>query len=343
MLEYRGGKWVQMLALPLPERLPETLSSPLPGSVSGFVQTQTSPLDHDALPVTQPAVEPVREQLEQFPRAHHFPAEPPNLGRLLRLVLVIVLLAGLASSFFMRVPEPVYQGKRLSAWLAESKSDGPGSALPQPSLVAVRHMGTNALPFLVRMLTAKDSSLKRPLVSSKFLTPPEISHKRALAAFRSLGPDAKGAIPLLADSLSNKSAATDSAVALTFIGPEALAPLVSAFRELDKTSRFELVDSLGNNFFNYPANIPFLIECLGDKDPGVRAEAARFLGEGRGVGSFSKDTVQVVQALARALDDKDARVRAQAAVSLRYHGVDPKAGISAPAVPLQEADTASRT
>ncbi len=265
-------------------------------------------------------------------------------GRIFRTVLVVALITGLAS-LFLRAPEPLYGGKRLSRWLADAKSDSGGTVLSQPALVALRHMGTNAFPSLVRLLTANDSSLKRSLVRLDFtglLTTAETRHERALAAFRSLGPDAKGAIPLLVNLLTNRYAAPDSAVAMTLIGTEALAPLVCGFRELDKTSRLELVDAVGKNYFNYPANIPFLIKCLEDKDADVRLEAALFLGEGRGVGTLSKDVTDVVQALGAALQDKEPRVRAQAALSLTYHGAAARPQVPALLFCLHDPDTMTR-
>jgi HEAT repeat protein len=104
----------------------------------------------------------------------------------------------------------------------------------------------------------------------------------------------------------------------------------------------ELVDAVGKNYFNYPANIPFLMECLADKDTEVRVEAALFLGEGRGVGTLAKESSDVVQALGKALNDKEAKVRAQAALSLSYHGVAARAQVPALLICLHDQDSGTR-
>jgi HEAT repeat protein len=257
------------------------------------------------------------------PTPHNHSSPTCKTERILQTLLVIAIFVGVAL-LFLGPPEPSYQGKRLSKWLAQVSSERRGAVLPHEALLAVRRMGTNAFPSLTRMLTERDSNFKRSLIALGHLTTEQTRHARALAAFRSLGPDAKDATPLLLNALTNKYSAPDSTVALILIGSDALSPLVRGFRTLDKTTRLDVVRAVGNNFYNYPANIPFLLACLGDDDASVRAQSAVFLGEGRGVGTVSNDP-NVVQALTRALQDKDERVRAQAALSLKYHGIAAKA------------------
>jgi hypothetical protein len=54
----------------------------------------------------------------------------------------------------------VYQGKRLSGWLREYRSRGDVDGAVQ----AVQQIGTNAIPTLLKMLCAKDSTLLAELV-----------------------------------------------------------------------------------------------------------------------------------------------------------------------------------
>jgi len=74
-------------------------------------------------------------------------------------IALAVLLAALLAVVgwqVMRRQEPVYQGKPLSSWLIASATTGSPEAQEQAN-AAVRQVGTNALPTLLRMLRAKDS------------------------------------------------------------------------------------------------------------------------------------------------------------------------------------------
>src|SRR5213592_4436066 len=59
----------------------------------------------------------------------------------------------------LRPREPVWKGKRLSAWLKDYDGLGPRVTSADVDEV-VRQIGTNALPRLVSMLRASDSRLK---------------------------------------------------------------------------------------------------------------------------------------------------------------------------------------
>ena len=83
------------------------------------------------------------------------------------LAVVLVTLAGVMGWQGLRLREPVYQGRRLSDWLAVYKMDGLAGVESwqvrveqQNADEAVRHAGTNALPLLLRMLRVTDSALK---------------------------------------------------------------------------------------------------------------------------------------------------------------------------------------
>src|SRR5205823_12852958 len=73
--------------------------------------------------------------------------------------LGIVLLAcalGLAGGFLLwpRDPEPKYQGVSLTGWLAKGSNDGEAAA-------AVRHLGTNSIPFLLQWLSYEPAPWRR--------------------------------------------------------------------------------------------------------------------------------------------------------------------------------------
>ncbi len=108
---------------------------------------------------------------------------------------------------FMQRSEPVYQRRRLSAWLAaypESISSTNKQLLPQVD-DAVRHIGTNAIPTLLQMLRARDSALTLKLLALaqrqhfiKFhFVPAWQRNLQAAAAFSALGAEGRDAVPAL--------------------------------------------------------------------------------------------------------------------------------------------------
>src|SRR5581483_12103186 len=89
-----------------------------------------------------------------------------------RAAFMALFLAAVIGGFIcllMPPGEPAYQGKPLSWWL--SRSLAPGGViydLKDPKVIecrdAIRHIGTNAIPNLLRILRAKDSRFKLAVV-----------------------------------------------------------------------------------------------------------------------------------------------------------------------------------
>lgn len=78
---------------------------------------------------------------------------------LARFLLVLALVIGV---IWLNHPrEPKDHGKTLSEWLEETDHGDPDTFAPVDA--AVRRMGTNALPFLLNMVQAKDSRLKQTI------------------------------------------------------------------------------------------------------------------------------------------------------------------------------------
>src|SRR3954452_17069213 len=77
------------------------------------------------------------------------------------LVVLFVVIVGGVGWLVLRPHEPVYQGKRLSLWI-----EGYWHAKhPEEINEAIRQMGTNTLPYLLRIMrTRDDSPLKLKLV-----------------------------------------------------------------------------------------------------------------------------------------------------------------------------------
>jgi len=169
---------------------------------------------------------------------------------------------------------------------------------------AVRHIGTNAVTTLLRMLQAKDSNLKLQLIYVAArqhvvrigYVPAQERKQRALHGFEVLGARAKGAVPALID-MANQNGSRLSRLnaigALGFIGPQA------------------------------EQAVPALLQWATDSDDAVRCYAIFALGR------IHSDPDQVVPALTNALHDISAAVQNDALIALEDFGPDAKAAVPA--------------
>jgi hypothetical protein len=259
--------------------------------------------------------------------------------RMLVAALVLAALGGLAWVLFFRAePEPVYQGKSLSAWLSLNIDD-PTSAEVVSN--AVCRIGTNGIPSLLRMLRARDSILKRKLVDLA-----QIWHlmgyvamdkgvAKAEWAFGILGEEARDAVPALIEMLEQSSSPESrfcAIQALGRIGPAAKAAVPLLVNVVLATNapgqkatlfgtvwpvRREAIAALGFIHARPDLVVPVLISALGDPRWDNRFIAAFALG------SFGADAKPAVPSLFKLLADEDTEVRENAASAIRK--IDPEA------------------
>lgn len=89
-------------------------------------------------------------------------------GRIAWMALLLVIVIGVLVWLAMPPKEPAYKGKTLTYWLTHYTEGSPDGQEPTNQMneckEAVRHIGTNAIPVLLRMLKAKDSFLKLKLM-----------------------------------------------------------------------------------------------------------------------------------------------------------------------------------
>jgi len=191
--------------------------------------------------------------------------------------------------------EPVYGGKTLTLWLRTYDPSSPlgrGSREWNETDDAVRHIGTNAIPFLLRMLRETDSSLKLALAAlaqrQRFIkihfVPATTRNIEASKAFIVLGDAAKDAVPDLMKAYDeNNSIESRSAIeeALSWIGPgaESAVPLLlQAATNANNEVRANALWALGDIHCDAQVCVPVLIRALGDSDSGARLSAAHALG-----------------------------------------------------------------
>jgi hypothetical protein len=238
------------------------------------------------------------------------------------LLLGISLLIGLALlSSFRQEPEPIYQGKKLSVWLDQIQGPSnvpvwnPQSALTPQASEAVRQIGTNAIPALLRKMTLPEGSLRRsieirlnsPSLSflGRFLVPAGFNPGQSIRGFRALGPVAQPVVPELIRRLGDLRSQEWAFFSLCAIGPGSVDEIKNAWGDMaDATSRLNVVAKIEFLRTLSPTNTldftPVLLKCLTqDPDGRNRAQAANALG------LAARHPDQVVPALIEALQARD--------------------------------------
>ena len=246
--------------------------------------------------------------------------------------------------------EPRYQGQPLSHWVQQcvpSPTNLPYSVtLSDEAATAVRQMGTNALPVLLRWMRYPEHDLRLKLIELlqgrqgprsrmsyaivRLLTPKSYQPGSAVLAFQALGPSARAAMPALTRMLHEPRNARKAAMALCTIGTDGVDALGEALPTVgDGILRANILLEF------YHVTSPELQAALSplvarrlkeDPSAGARLAAAQILGR------FTHAAAAAVPALAAAMRDRDGGVRMVAADGLGRFGQS-----ASPAIPLLEA------
>ena len=234
------------------------------------------------------------------------------------LIGAVVLLAAAAWYYNERreraavATGAVDEADEEEAWLVALMSQNPRES--EAAARKVKELGPRTLPLVQDVL--EDPQADAPL------------QRAAIRAAGLIGPEAKPVIPLVADFLNDPEFTEEAAVALSFMGPAAFAPLRSALSSRNAEVRGEALRSLGKLSERAPLApsmvLPLLVEGMRDPDEGVRAVGATYLGV------IHADPSQSVQALVAGLSDPDPTVRRVSAVSLSaFTGEEAKAAMPA--------------
>ena len=140
----------------------------------------------------------------------------------------------------------------------------------------------------------------------------------AAMALREMGPDAKPAIPVLAQMLRDPDGylRVTAAHTLDRMGADAVPSLVPLLRDCDPRVRALVAETLRAIGPDAKAAIPALTESLRDESPAVRDAAALALRE------MGPDAKYAIPALAEMLSDPDGYLRITAAHTLQKLGAD---------------------
>jgi HEAT repeat protein len=229
--------------------------------------------------------------------------------------LFVALVAGVGTAiWYYRTPEVrnvVRVARNDDRWIDDLQSRVPKEA--ERAAAELEQRGTAALPLIRKTL---DDPAADPL-----------RRKAALKACGMLGARAAEVIPDTAALLHDPDYTSEAALALSFMGSAAVAPLREASGAEEANVRREALRSLGKlrerASIDPQLVIPQLLHALDDPDASVRHVAVTYLGIVR------DNPVEEVAGLIKALgDDDEADVREAAAVALGQYGA-----LAEPAVP----------
>jgi HEAT repeats len=267
------------------------------------------------------------------------------MGKKGRAKIWVAVMAAVAVAAWVMIraaagpAQPVYDGKTLGFWLVQL---GPGQGTNydekhhDEAVVAVQKIGTNAIPFLLRLLQARDSKFKSLFgaldIPGIRLTRAMDLNYRGLLGFQALGPQAAGAVPELIGQLHkglNEGQVYDLEYALGYIGPAAKAavPLLAQNAvSTNGTVRGGAIVALGTIHADPEVAVPVLTEELRDTNWPSTLNAAYALGR---FGSDAKPAVPTLVDLIQA-SLKQQRTSNAYAVNRRYwedalRQIDPEA------------------
>ena len=262
-------------------------------------------------------------------------------------IVSLVLVVSVAALWFRnRVPnEPIYNGRPLSYWAQKFEQDtNAGAYLPfrlsDESATAVRAMGTNAVPTLLKWMVRPEDGFdgrvltwvnddRLPVFARRALVPVLPKSYRphsAIFAFRILGAEAHGAVPALEKMLQSPNNAQAAVMALCAIGSEGETAFEKAFPLIDDgILRANIINHLEHGITPALENscAMFLAERL-NQDPhsAVRMSIARVLG------SLTNSAAIAVPALAQAVRGQDDGARLVACSSLEKFGTNALSAIA---------------
>jgi hypothetical protein len=273
-------------------------------------------------------------------------------------LLCVSLFTG-AVLFALRQPsEPVWQGRKLSDWMEQhtpSSSANPpyGSSGWHLANKAIKEIGTNGIPTLLRMSAATENDLharvrrfakKQSFVQIKYRHSSEL-HREAEYAFELLGTNAASAVPGLI-KIYRQARSPDSqmyaALSLGNIGKpaeSALPVLISNFTHTNDQVRFYAASAVANIRANPKLVVPALRSMLNDSHRPTRWNA---LGGLTGFGRKAEDAISdILEMHKRERDDAELLQQVELALWRIAPEKTPRALLVEKDSPLARSDIAS--
>jgi HEAT repeat protein len=245
--------------------------------------------------------------------------------------------------------EPVYAGRTLSQWLWEY---GERHVPPQGMLTqlvsypfeeldpkahdAVLHIGTAAVPYLLKWIAYEPSTWRHP----DHADPQTIRAYGAVGAFRSLGPQAAHArdeLSRILNDAKNGFSRERAAQALACLGEAGLPPLLAVLTNRQAGFACNLaLESIGAMGTNARPAVPALLAHLKGTNNSIAESVSLSLSELR------LEPALVVPALTDRVLEDTGRVRVLAAIALGRFGQDARPAVPALLGVLKVADPTLR-
>jgi HEAT repeat protein len=240
------------------------------------------------------------------------------VGKFLGFLALLASLAMGAAWYSLRLPTFTGTSRMQPAvpsapktWLTQLYSQHPREA--EEAAQEVSRLGADALPVIRTTLQNPDATRDE--------------RKAALKACSMLGETAAPVVSEVAAELRTQDLTAEAALALSFMGPDAFAPLRDALADNDPTVRREALRSIGKLRFRAPLDshtpLPLLRAGVKDADAGVRAVAVTYLG------ILHDDPRISLPLLIAALDDVEFTVRRAAATALGSFGNEAESAVPA--------------
>jgi hypothetical protein len=275
-----------------------------------------------------------------------------------KLLIVLAVIAAVIAIILALIPrEPKYEGRTLSEWIKDSaprKSPDPETSR---AIEAVRHIGTNGLPWLLKWIGAKEPSgwqvklttashlpdwVRSQLLPSLLGFNSYYGHRRAaLDGFLILGPDAAPAVPELFQIIAaspNGSPAYGALESISIAGiPGALNVVTNpansvlcrflAFNWICRTDpKFDSRQMVESSI------VPLMVKCLREKNPDFSPLAAE------GLAARHIEPGLVVPFYINRLTNWDPNIRYSAARGLSQYGASATSAVPALLIALKDLD-----
>ncbi len=259
----------------------------------------------------------------------------------LRWVLTVfftVLLLSILAFVLSDSREPSYNGQPLTFWLDKLKWWGTDSQ--NESAQAIRAMGTNAIPKLVKILNSPSVRLrqkvmfwlnKQRLFLNKFKIPPD-RHWQSTIAFKILGTNAQSAVIPLSKILQKSRNPGYVATSLASIGPASLDVLIQAINHPDFNVQAASIAALFSmRQTAFPA-IPALLKKMEDGHTSLREMIVDSLAQ------IDAENPSALPALIKQLQSDDILIKKNAARTLKQYGPRAKAAVPQLLISIKDTD-----
>ena len=191
--------------------------------------------------------------------------------------------------------------------------------------MAIQHLGTNAVPWLIQMQNARDTAFnlafqrlceQQSLVDIQLITADDRRHA-AMNCLAVLGPNAKAAFPNLVQLINDRDS-YEAAITLFRIGTDSI-PTLEATASTNMTMQAYCWDMLGQ--LHDDTIFSNLLAAVKDPDPSVYGWAAE------GLTGFPEKSEIVIPALIANLSHPFPAVRRAATFALGHFGERAKAAV----------------